>query len=57
MQAIFPQDLVKFILDDLSDAYHSDDRPWVAGYSGRKDSAALFRFTKGIGLYTYRVSL
>jgi len=32
---------VHVVLDDLNSAYLEDDRPWVVGFSGGKDSTAL----------------
>lgn len=32
------------VLADLKAAYHEDDRPWVVGFSGGKDSTALMQF-------------
>lgn len=33
------------IMADIQDAYESDDRPWVVGFSGGKDSTALLQIT------------
>jgi DNA sulfur modification protein DndC len=32
-------------MQDIQDAYLSDDRPWVVGFSGGKDSTALLQLT------------
>ena len=40
IRANFAQD----ILADLKGAYREDDRPWVVGFSGGKDSTALAQF-------------
>lgn len=31
------------VLEDIQEAYQSDDRPWVLGFSGGKDSTALLQ--------------
>lgn len=36
--------LVKDILEDLRAAYLGDDRPWIVGFSGGKDSTILVQF-------------
>ena len=32
------------VLEDLRGAYSADDRPWVVGFSGGKDSTCLMAF-------------
>ena len=32
------------VLEDLRGAYSADDRPWVVGFSGGKDSTCLMQF-------------
>jgi DNA sulfur modification protein DndC len=44
MQVLASANFARAILDELSDAYLSDDRPWVVGYSGGKDSTTALQF-------------
>ena len=37
-------DIARDIVADMKAAYLADDRPWVVGFSGGKDSAALVQF-------------
>ncbi|MEE9296122.1 MAG: hypothetical protein V3W34_14345 [Phycisphaerae bacterium] len=34
----------RHVLADMKAAYFADDRPWVVGFSGGKDSTALVQF-------------
>ena len=38
------QHFVKDILEELRSAYLGDDRPWIVGFSGGKDSTILVEF-------------
>ena len=40
----FPTNFIDEVAEDLKIAYFSDDRPWVVGFSGGKDSTALVQF-------------
>lgn len=33
----------QFVMTDIAEAYKSDDRPWIVGFSGGKDSTALLQ--------------
>ncbi|EJF53966.1 putative sulfurtransferase DndC [Saprospira grandis DSM 2844] len=35
---------VRYILEEIKDQYLIDDRPWIIGFSGGKDSSALLQF-------------
>lgn len=34
---------IKFIIEEIKDQYLADDRPWIIGFSGGKDSSALLQ--------------
>ena len=39
------EDIFHDISDEIADTYISDERPWILGFSGGKDSTALLQLT------------
>ena len=43
MNSFFNENTVDDLIDEIRLVYQSDDRPWVIGYSGGKDSLPVWK--------------
>ena len=41
MNSYFNENTLDELIEEIKFVYQSDDRPWVIGYSGGKDSTAV----------------